>query len=92
MDIYIPSRELCIEYDGALWHESEEAVSRDRRKSLELLSLGHNVARVRTELGKNKLPSLEIDDPNYSEIFCKENSIRIAEQVVKTLVLQPNNI
>ena len=92
VDIYIPSRELCIEYDGALWHESEEAVFRDRRKSLELLSLGHNVARVRTELGKNKLPSLEIDDPNYSEIFCKENSIRIAEQVVKTLVLQPNYI
>ena len=92
VDIYIPSRELCIEYDGALWHESEEAVSRDRRKSLELLSLGYNVARVRTELGKNKLPSLEIDDPNYLEIFCKENSIRIAEQVVKTLVLQPNNI
>ena len=91
-DIFVPALGICIEYDGALWHESEEAVSRDRRKSVELLSLGYNVARVRTELGKYKLPSLEIDDPNYSEIFCKENSIRIAEQVVKTLVLQPNYI
>ena len=44
---------------------------------------GHSLADLHPEL---------IEDPNYSEIFCKEQSRNITEQVVKTLDLTPNNI
>lgn len=56
-------RTVAIEYDGAYWHGSKEEV--DTRKSLELVSAGFIVIRLR----EDGLDSLPIDSKCYSEVF-----------------------
>ena len=69
VDIYIPSSKTIIEYDGSRWHSFEGCVERDRRKSLNLLSQGYRVIRIRELSTSYQLGSLGIEDKNYHEIF-----------------------
>ena len=72
VDIYIPSSKTIIEYDGSYYHNSPTSYERDTRKSLDVLAQGYKVIRVRTYSKNYILKSLEITNPNYFEIFCKE--------------------
>ena len=68
MDMYSPSLNLVIEYDGELWHlpsifpGGEEAgmavLRRDHLKTGDLLVQGYRVLRVRS----GKLPMLTVND------------------------------
>ena len=62
IDIYIPSINLGIEYDGYNWHQNLE---RDISKNEILSSLGINLLRIREE-------SLPILPGNYNIINCKK--------------------
>ncbi|MEE2060398.1 helix-turn-helix domain-containing protein [Rhodococcus artemisiae] len=55
---------LVIEYDGVYWHRRDAKILVDQRKSLDLLSAGCVVVRLR----EDDLPTLEIEDPWYREI------------------------
>jgi hypothetical protein len=55
---------LVIEYDGAYWHSAAAKVLVDERKSLDLLSAGCLVVRLR----EDNLPPLAIENPRYREI------------------------
>ena len=72
VDIYIHSSKTIIEYDGSYYHNSPTSYERDTRKSLDVLAQGYKVIRVRTYSKNYILKSLEITNPNYFEIFCKE--------------------
>ena len=47
IDIFIPTLNLCIEFDGAYWHKGKREL--DKIKSEGLLSDGYKVIRVREE-------------------------------------------
>jgi len=62
VDIYVAShRSFIIEYDGVYWHASKTET--DTRKTLELLSAGYTVIRLREQ----GLASLKINNPSYHE-------------------------
>ena len=93
VDIYIPNINTVVEYDGSFWHNSEESNRRDLRKSLDLLSKGYNILRVRTSSRYFILKSLQITNygDKYKEIFCEEDSTDILPQILGTLGLLNNN-
>ena len=72
VDIYFPEKKTIVEYDGSAWHHKPENYERDRRKSLDLLSQGYRVIRVRTYSKNFILKSLEINNPSYFEVFYQE--------------------
>ena len=47
LDIFIPTLNLCIEFDGAYWHKEQEEI--DKIKSEMLFDKGFKVIRVREE-------------------------------------------
>ena len=47
VDVAIRDHGIAVEYDGAFWHGSAEAIERDRRKTTALLAEGWRVLRVR---------------------------------------------
>lgn len=55
-------RRLVIEYDGAYWHQDKADI--DAAKSLDLLSAGYWVCRVR----EHPLPPLPIEHERYMEV------------------------
>ncbi|MDD6651957.1 MAG: zinc-ribbon domain-containing protein [Eggerthellales bacterium] len=56
-------RKIAIEYDGGYWHKDKYDV--DARKSLELISAGFIVVRIR----ENGLNSLPVHSPCYAEVY-----------------------
>ena len=55
-------RSLVIEYDGSSWHRDK--VNIDREKTLDLLTAGYLVCRLR----ESPLPSLEVESEPYFEL------------------------
>lgn len=55
---------FAIEYDGKYYHSSDDAVSRDKRKTLSLLEAGYHVARIR----ENDLHLLDIQDDRLLQV------------------------
>ena len=86
VDILFPKERVVIEYDGSRWHSFDGKWEADRDKSLDLLSQGYKVIRIRTYFGSYKLDSLDIKDDNYTEIFYEEprNSVH-SEDLIHTL-------
>lgn len=85
VDIYFPKSKTVVEYDGSRWHSFSFSYERDRRKSLELLSQGYRVIRIRD---LSILPPLQIDSPNYYEIdwkYKKEPDEEVLTQIGKLL-------
>lgn len=68
-DIYIPSMNLIIEYDGCKYHH--DTLEKDTRKTLELLSLGYGVIRIREQLPQYPMSNLDIEDPSLLQIQIK---------------------
>lgn len=58
---------VVIEYDGAGWHQSDQAIARDSAKTKALLAAGFKVVRVR----QTPLPELDIEDDNLKQYRIK---------------------
>ena len=58
---------VVIEYDGAGWHQSDQAIARDSAKTKALLAAGSKVVRVR----QTPLPELHIEDDNLKQYRIK---------------------
>ena len=72
VDIYFPDSKTIVEYDGSYYHSFPKSLQTDTRKSLDLLSQGYTLIRVRTYSKNYQLPSLQIVHPSYHEIFTSE--------------------
>ena len=93
VDIFFPDSKTVVEYDGSAWHHRDINYERDKRKSLELLKMGYRVIRIRT-YGNFILDPLQINSPNYFEIFTTEPknlipSTALLEQI-KEILCQKN--
>ena len=54
LDIFIPEKNIAIEYDGVVWHKSNAAIDREKRKNS--LCKQHNIKLIRIrEFGLEKL-------------------------------------
>ena len=53
--MFIPSKMLAIEYDGVAWHNSPEAVERDKNKEDYVKKLGINILRFKENTDMNKI-------------------------------------
>ena len=77
IDIYIPSLHLGIEYDGARWHSSDDAVKRERKKYLICQAEGIYLIRIRetvTSIAEEIcdqviLATTEYNTKNFTAIF-----------------------
>jgi len=49
VDFVLRARRVAIEFDGGWWHDSDRALSRDRRKLDDLTAAGWRVIRIREE-------------------------------------------
>jgi very-short-patch-repair endonuclease len=83
-DIYIPSLNLVIEYDGVLWHSKKEVVERDKRKNEFYRKKGVNVLRIR----ERDLPRLEDDDILFD--YRRETHIDILRKIKAFILLRYN--
>ena len=72
VDIFFPERNTIIEYDGSYYHSLPKSLQTDTRKSLDLLSQGYTLIRVRTYSKNYQLPSLQISHSSYHEISIPE--------------------
>ena len=72
VDIYLPDSQTIIEYDGSYYHSFSNSFQTDTRKSLDLLSKGYKVIRIRTYSKSYQLPSLNISHSSYHEISIPE--------------------
>ena len=52
LDIYVPSIHFAVEFDGARWHEGEEAHERERIKYALCKEIGITLFRVKEETGE----------------------------------------
>lgn len=57
-DIYIPSKNVLIEYDGAYYHCSEKGYDRDKRKNELARTHNYEIIRVREQSEKYKLDDI----------------------------------
>ncbi len=52
-DIYIPSLEVAIEYDGMAWHDKKSIVKRDKQKYEKALELGIKLITIKEDQSTN---------------------------------------
>ena len=85
LDIFIPSRNLALEYDGAAWHK-EEKFPREKRKYE--LCVKHGIRLVRI---KERMPEVDESRVIADEIFAiedvegKDNFVRLLQNVIDRL-------
>lgn len=81
LDIYIPSLNIAIEYDGLKWHTSKSNIKRDNRKYEICKRLGIRFIRARESEVSNENADIEIQaSSEYSQemflrLFSELNSI-----------------
>lgn len=69
LDIFIPSKQVGIEYDGSVWHSSEKALNREVKKYEECIKQGIFLIRVKEKNGVLKESSCDVlirTDSNYN--------------------------
>ena len=69
LDIFIPSKQVGIEYDGSVWHSSEKALNREVKKYEECIKQGIFLIRVKEKNGVLKEGSCDVlirTDSNYN--------------------------
>ena len=71
LDIYIPSVRLAIEYDGAYWHRSSKAKSRETKKFERCKELGIKLIRIKETQPSNELGAADLtlfaDDTGHNK-------------------------
>lgn len=72
LDIFIPSLKIGIEYDGSIWHESEDSFLREQKKYQMCQAAGIKLIRVREKTSAND--TLICDCVVESEPYRKELS------------------
>ena len=83
LDIFIPEKNIAIEYDGVNWHKSKQAIDRDNRKDLICKNIGITLIRIR----ENGLCTLK----NSINIFREDNySDNSLEKVINEVLLKLN--
>lgn len=82
IDIYLPSLNVGIEYDGAWYHKSEIVKQREERKNENLKKLGIRLFRVK-EVKKSDIGVL-FDDPNI--YYSADNGTEYLNDVIYTLI------
>ena len=82
VDIYIPSQNIGIEYDGVYYHEKTSAKKRDAIKNEKLKSLGIRLIRVKEFKTDNPEITFENDTISYSLM---KNYIYL-DDVIKILI------
>ncbi len=55
VDIYIPSFNIAIEYDGLLWHSDEDKIKKDQLKTKKITSEGIILIRLRESRDKEQI-------------------------------------
>ncbi|MNY85723.1 hypothetical protein D3C78_19230 [compost metagenome] len=70
VDIYIPSLEIVIEYDGYMFHAAPEQIDNDKNRDIKLINKGIKTVRLR-EAG---LPDISIDKWVYCVDTPRNNS------------------
>ena len=101
VDLLNPNTKTVIEFDGSYYHSRKGAYAQDRKKSLDLLSQGYTLIRIRERTKRYQLKSLRISkkldyheifwDNNYTSVYPENVDSEVLEEI-KTLVLQPNYI
>ena len=101
VDLLNPNTKTVIEFDGSYYHSLKGAYAQDRKKSLDLLSQGYTLIRIRERTKRYQLKSLRISkkldyheifwDNNYTSVYPENVDSEVLEEI-KTLVLTPNNI
>ena len=81
LDIYIPSIHLGIEFDGAAWHNSEEAHHREREKYI--LCQQNNIKLIRIKEHTNN-EWKDVADVNY--IIQKRRNRTELSKIIQTLL------
>ena len=94
VDIYFPNTKTIVEYDGSRFHSFSKAQEKDTRKSQDLLSKDYTVIRIREISDRFILEPLNINHPNYHEIFYENGyhkkyssdpTEELVEEVIKCL-------
>ena len=86
IDVYLPELKIGIEYDGAYFHNTKEAVAREKRKEAILFQKGIVLLRVKELLDSESKTNTENiiyckQYPNYLEL--KNILIQLVDQVNK---------
>lgn len=66
IDIFLPSLNLALEYDGWYWHK--DLIEKDTEKTLMLLDKGYNVVRIREVTRGESLEFLPISHPKLLQL------------------------
>ena len=66
VDVFLRKVRVVVEYDGAYFHK--DRVEHDTQKTLDLLTRGYGVVRVREQSKQYTLSPLDVDDPHYLEL------------------------
>ena len=80
VDIFIPSLNLIIEYDGVNWHKGEKKHKKDKSKTDKLIEDGYKVIRLREK------PLNKITDEDILIDVVNQNSYRKQSLSIKTVV------
>lgn len=81
VDLFIPTLNLVIEYDGGYWHRN--TYEKDTSKTEKILEKGHKLVRIREE----PLEDLPVIDPGLLQIGVKysKNLNHISEDLIKLI-------
>lgn len=77
LDIYIPSIQTAIEYDGVYWHNSKQKLAKDNEKDIFCQNRGIRLIRFRD----TKMP----DTVSAVRINCKDGNSRSLQKAIKKL-------
>ena len=66
VDVFLRKERVVVEYDGAYFHK--DRVEYDTQKTLDLLTRGYGVVRVRERGREYTLPPLKVNEPHYLEL------------------------
>lgn len=84
VDIYLPEYKIGIEYDGKVWHSSNDSIRRDEKKNKVLSDASIKLIRLR-EVG---CPHIEKCDSIEILVSDLDTSIRELKQVLNNLGVQ----
>ena len=87
IDIYIPSLDIGIEFDGNYWHKGKREL--DKVKTLRLLDAGFNIIRIREEPLKRIFDTDIISKKPYNG---KEITDNLLKQIMTTYKLDKRTI
>ena len=91
LDIYIPSLNLGIEFDGTYFHKDKTA--KDKLKTLQFKKEGFDIFRVRQQSKKDKLKNLTKNDVISKYPYNGKEAVNnVLKQIMKMYELDAKKI